>query len=396
MKLCIAGKNNIAVDILLYSLHSFSKSDICVIVNKTENFKNTWQKSLGFYAKQFEVEILQLKDVQEIEDLVFVSLEFDRIIKPSSFKSEKLFNIHFSFLPEYKGMYTSLLPILHGKLYSGVTLHKIDSGIDTGNIIEQKKINIEGLTCGKLYYKYLEEGTILVKKNLQRLTATDLYTEKQPLFGSTYYSKSSYNFNETEINLRQTSYQISLQVNGLYFRPYQLATLNGFKICKAELFDYYSKHKVGTIIHESHLYFEVQTIDSVIRLYKDYYDELLEAIRKSELQEIENYCKIVSQVTDINEVNKYGWNPIIIACYYGNVEAVKIIHSFGGRLNSKNLNGTTTLMYAKSAYESTKDLKLIEYLLDRGVSVKSKDVYGKTIFDYTNDSQIINLLMRYD
>ena len=57
------------------------------------------------------------------------------IIKTKNFKSNKLFNLHFSLLPSYKGMHTSAFPILNGEKYSGVTIHKIDNGIDTGDII---------------------------------------------------------------------------------------------------------------------------------------------------------------------------------------------------------------------------------------------------------------------
>ena len=54
-------------------------------------------------------------------------------------------------------MYTSCLPILNGETITGVTLHKIDSGIDTGYIIKQKvfKININD-TARDLYLKYLK------------------------------------------------------------------------------------------------------------------------------------------------------------------------------------------------------------------------------------------------
>ena len=36
MKLCIAGKNNIAIDILKYSLNFFEKTDVFIIVNETD------------------------------------------------------------------------------------------------------------------------------------------------------------------------------------------------------------------------------------------------------------------------------------------------------------------------------------------------------------------------
>ena len=39
-------------------------------------------------------------------------------------------------------MYTSIWPIINGENYCGVTLHEIDSGIDTGDIIDQIKVKI--------------------------------------------------------------------------------------------------------------------------------------------------------------------------------------------------------------------------------------------------------------
>lgn len=396
MKLCIAGKNNIAVDILTHALSFFSKDDICVLLNKTENFKNTWQKSLGFYAKQLEIPILRLNDVCEIENLIFISLEYDEIIKPSSFKTTKLYNIHFSYLPAYKGLFTSCLPILHGQKYSGVTLHEIDNGIDTGDIIEQKKIHIEGCTSSDLYFKYIEEGTRLIKNNFEKLIHNTYKTKKQSLLGSTYYSRRSFDFTLTEVEVRQTSFQIYSFVNCLHFRPYQLATFKGFKICKAEIIACNINERVGSIKDENQKWFDVQSMDSCIRLYKDYYDLLMKAIEAKAFEQIGYFAKLVSDCSDINEFNQFGWNPVLLACYSGSYESVKIVLDFGGDVHSKNLDGETTLMYATTAYEAKKDFKLIHYLIDNGVNVKSKDVFGKTVFDYTNDTQVIDLFKRHD
>ncbi|PMB25954.1 hypothetical protein CEN47_16370 [Fischerella thermalis CCMEE 5319] len=393
MNLCIAGKNNIAVDILLYALNFFSNNDICVITNKTDNFRNTWQKSLGFYANLLGIKIKTLAEVQEIEDLIFLSLEFDRIINPAKFKTKKLFNIHFSYLPEYKGMFTSLLPILHGKEYSGVSLHKIDKGIDTGDIIDQIKFNIQNTTSIDLYFKYLEYGTLLVKKNFTNLLNDDYLSFKQPFINSTYYSKESFDFSNTGINIYQTGYQISSFVNALYFRPYQLATFRGYKINRVEIIDCDADCKVGQIIEENESYILVKAIDSCIKLFKDYYDDLIEAIEHEDISRINYYSKFIK---DINEVDRNGWNPMIKACYSGNLEAVLIIQKNGGSIHTKNLNGTTTLMYAKSAYEKKKDIRLIKYLLENGVSPNCKDIKGKTVLDYTNDYELLKLFKEYD
>ena len=145
-----------------------------------------------------------------IGDIVFFSIEFDFIIRPSNFKSNKLFNIHFSKLPEYKGMFTSIMPILHGKTHSGVTLHAIDQGIDTGDIIDQVCFEIKGLTSRKLYEKFLFFGTELFKKNFKKICSNSYERFQQPSLNSSYFSRKTINFNDIEIICNQTANQISI------------------------------------------------------------------------------------------------------------------------------------------------------------------------------------------
>ena len=158
--ICIAGKNDIAVNILLHCIENYSEYKIVCVTNKNETGVNLWQKSLKWFAERNNVEVVSLQDIYEMEELLFLSLEFDRIIKPEKFKSTELYNIHFSMLPKYKGMFTSVLPILNNEEHTGVTLHKIRDGIDTGEIIEQQKVVIEpDDTAFNLYIKLINEGT---------------------------------------------------------------------------------------------------------------------------------------------------------------------------------------------------------------------------------------------
>ena len=52
-------------------------------------------------------------------------------------------NIHPSLLPKYRGAYSGYAIIENGEKESGITAHFIDKGIDTGDIINQKKILLE-------------------------------------------------------------------------------------------------------------------------------------------------------------------------------------------------------------------------------------------------------------
>lgn len=82
--ICIAGKNNIAVDLLLHCMKFYPNCRLVCIANKNDCGINNWQKSLKFFAKKNDVEILQLQDVYTLSDLLFLSCEFDSIIKPEN------------------------------------------------------------------------------------------------------------------------------------------------------------------------------------------------------------------------------------------------------------------------------------------------------------------------
>ena len=116
---------------------------------------------------------------------IFFSLEFDMLVKPEKFRNAQAYNIHFSLLPKYKGMYTSVWPILNGEACSGVSLHKIDQGIDTGDLIDQITIPIlDHDRAIDLYMKYLDAGFKLFKANIKKIYQQSysclLYTSPSP------------------------------------------------------------------------------------------------------------------------------------------------------------------------------------------------------------------------
>ena len=54
----------------------------------------------------------------------------------------KILNIHPSLLPKYKGLNTHQRAIDNNEKFSGCTVHFVNSKLDSGKIILQKKINI--------------------------------------------------------------------------------------------------------------------------------------------------------------------------------------------------------------------------------------------------------------
>jgi phosphoribosylglycinamide formyltransferase-1 len=65
----------------------------------------------------------------------------------------KILNIHPSLLPKYKGLNTHEKAIKNKDKYSGCTVHFVSSKLDSGKIINQKKIRISKLDTPKTLEK---------------------------------------------------------------------------------------------------------------------------------------------------------------------------------------------------------------------------------------------------
>lgn len=372
--ICIAGKNNISVDILEEAIRRYGKESICIVCNRTETGENSFQKSLRKCAIQNGIEEKKLEEVYDIDNLVFLSLEFDKIIRPHLFKNARLYNIHFSMLPRYKGMYTSAHPILNGEKYTGVTLHKIDAGIDTGDIIDQERFEIEDTDdCKALYIKYIQHGTRVVLRNLDNLISGRVRATAQSFIDSSYYAKGSLDYSNLKVNLNQTAIGIARQVRAYSFRDYQLPVVYDNRIIDYRILNSKSFAKPGKVLLQGDNYLIISTVDFDMVLYYDRFDELMDACHVGDINLIKDICIVHKHVNDQDE---NGWSPLIKATYYNQIAVVKYLISIGADINVKNRNGTTLLMYAKEAYKKYKDATLFKLFVDMGLSVDEND-YNK-------------------
>ena len=55
----------------------------------------------------------------------------------------RILNIHPSLLPKYKGLHAIEQAIAHHEKEYGITIHYVDEGMDTGEIIVQRKFSVE-------------------------------------------------------------------------------------------------------------------------------------------------------------------------------------------------------------------------------------------------------------
>lgn len=153
------------------------KQEVPLVITYKPEYYERWEYDLGGYAKE---KGLSVEYTRKIENEPFITLiksikpdwillaGWRDIVPDNVYAIPKLgaANIHSTCLPEGKGFSPYNWSILLGLKTTGVTLFKLDEGIDTGFILAQKKgIPIdERETYGSLAKKMIQPAVELVKE----------------------------------------------------------------------------------------------------------------------------------------------------------------------------------------------------------------------------------------
>ena len=134
------------------NLHAIIKKGInvsFVVSNNPEapGLKIAEQSNIPTYSwnnlSELEEHVLDLVKIHDIKLLVLAG--FMRLLSKkfiSSLQQHSIINVHPSILPEFKGLNAIQQALESGAKFTGVTIHYVDEGIDTGEIIQQKTIKI--------------------------------------------------------------------------------------------------------------------------------------------------------------------------------------------------------------------------------------------------------------
>ena len=134
---------------------------------------DTNDETLKNYAKQYSIDYLKHRNINSDEFVttiekyncdLFVSMSFDQIFKTKMIKLAKYntINCHAGKLPFYRGRSILNWVLINDEKEFGITVHYIDDGIDTGDIILQRIFQISE----KDNYKTLLERAYLECANI--------------------------------------------------------------------------------------------------------------------------------------------------------------------------------------------------------------------------------------
>jgi methionyl-tRNA formyltransferase len=138
-------------------------------------------------------------------------------------------NIHASLLPRWRGAAPIHRAILAGDTHTGITIMRMESGLDTGPMLASRDMTIEGRdTTKRLHDRLASLGAELIAESLPKLAAGAVREVAQPAEGVTYAAKIDKS--EALIDWRRSAEEIDRQVRA--FNPWPVAEtrLNGERL----------------------------------------------------------------------------------------------------------------------------------------------------------------------
>ena len=147
--------------------------DVCFVVSNNPNalgLKIAKNENIPAYCWQniLELEEEVLKLILKYDVKLLVLAGYMRLLSKkfvNSLPSKFILNIHPSLLPKYKGMNAIQQAIDDCAEYTGVTVHYVDEGMDSGFIIKQESIKIN------------ENDTVETLKNRLQVIEHRLYSD---------------------------------------------------------------------------------------------------------------------------------------------------------------------------------------------------------------------------
>ncbi len=215
--------------------------EICLVV--TPYYDNVIYKRLELICNRNGIRFYRTKKInsdqtasvlEEANPQLCVISHFERLIKKQLLDIPPMgfINLHPSLLPEYRGMAPQHWPIINGESKTGVTVHYVDEGTDTGDIILQEEIEL--LPTDYVYdlqKKWLKIYEYIMVEAIDKILS-GAPTIKQSHLKGLYYGKLK--IEDCQIDLSRTTIEVMRLIQGVS-RPYYGARLNNHIIWNAHI-----------------------------------------------------------------------------------------------------------------------------------------------------------------
>jgi methionyl-tRNA formyltransferase len=172
---------------------------------------------------------LSVLESLDLDALVVVA--YGLLLPPAALAVPRLgcFNIHASLLPRWRGAAPIQRALLAGDSRTGITIMRMEAGLDTGPMLNTRAIDIAADdTSASLHDRLADLGGELMSETLEALALGPAPEIAQPSVGVTYAAKLTKA--EALIDWQQTAQQIGRNVRGFYPWPVAETRLNGAQL----------------------------------------------------------------------------------------------------------------------------------------------------------------------
>lgn len=249
MKIVYMGTPDFAVGALKALIEA--GHEICAVVTQPDRQKGRGKEMAPSPVKECATEYgipvltpVKIKEAEAIEELkkypadIFVVAAFGQLLSEEILNMPPYgcINIHASLLPKYRGAAPIQWSIIDGEKETGVTIMQMDKGLDTGDILFQKKVPITKEETGaSLFDKLAEAGAALIVEALVKIEKGEVNPVKQDDNNSCYAKMLSKSTGKIDWN--KSAVEIERLVRGLNSWPSAYTEYKGkqLKIWKAEV-----------------------------------------------------------------------------------------------------------------------------------------------------------------
>ena len=229
MKVVVASSSPVAIP-LISALNASSTHQLIGLLTNPDkatgrgmhvvaNELATWAESLGLNVQKPENNDELKKVIENIKPEIVITIAYGRIIPLDLLELPKSgwINVHFSLLPRWRGAAPVQWAILTGDKQTGITVFKLDKGMDTGPVyLEQVTPINDNENSDELLKRLSQIGSDLVIKSLE-LISGGVIPKPQASNGITLAPKISKN--DGKIDWQQSSNQVVNRFRALSSNP---------------------------------------------------------------------------------------------------------------------------------------------------------------------------------
>lgn len=159
-------------------------------------------------------------------------------------------NIHASLLPRWRGAAPIQRSIMANDAVTGITIMKMDEGLDTGPILAQRQISINSDNAGKLHDRLAALGAEMIVETLEDARTGASTGKMQPESGATYAARLT--SKDERLNWDRTADELECQVRALAPGPgaYFMFAGERWKVFSARAISELVKTKSGYVLDD--------------------------------------------------------------------------------------------------------------------------------------------------